>query len=151
MFFLDVNILIMSLLNGIASNGFVQLFRYVLVGGVAFVADFGLLYVLTEYVGWHYLWAATLSFLVGLAINYVLSIRWVFYDFAFKSRFWEFVVFAMIGVVGLGLNAFFLYFFTDICELYYLFSKLVSTGLVFMWNFLARKFILFSVIRIKEG
>lgn len=133
----------MSLLRGITSNLLIQLFRYSLVGGVAFVADFGLLYVFTEYCGWYYLLSAGLSFLVGLGVNYALSIRWVFHDFTFRSRLWEFLIFAGIGMAGLGLNVFFLYFFTEVCAFYYLFSKVLATSLVFLWNFFARKEILF--------
>lgn len=133
----------MNLLSGKTSNVFVQLFRYFFVGGVAFVADFGMLYVLTEYAGWHYLLSAAISFTVGLAVNYGLSIVWVFDSNVVKNRYLEFVFFALIGCVGLLLNAFFLYFFTEVCGFYYLYSKLVATVLVFFWNFGARRFILF--------
>lgn len=46
-----------------------QFSRYVVVGGIAFSADIGVLYILTEYFGWHYLVAATGSFLVGLGVK----------------------------------------------------------------------------------
>ena len=56
----------------------VQLLRYTFVGGVAFVCDFGALYALTEFAGLHYLISASLSFLLGLGVNYALSVLWVF-------------------------------------------------------------------------
>lgn len=122
----------------------VQLFRYVFVGGTAFVADFGSLYLLTEYAGLHYLASATIAFVIGLAVNYFLSTLWVFQARNVRNPYMEFLFFALIGVVGLGLNALIMYVFTDLLAVHYLLSKIISTVLVFLWNFLARKYLLFN-------
>ncbi len=121
----------------------VQLFRYTFVGGVAFLCDFGALYALTEFGGLHYLVSASLSFLLGLSVNYALSVLWVFKRHSLRSRWVEFGVFAAVGVVGLGLNALFMWLFTEVAGFHYLFSKIGSTVLVFLWNFAARKISLF--------
>lgn len=122
----------------------IQLFRYGFVGGFAFIVDYGTLYVLTEFFGVHYLLSATIAFLFGLVVNYLLSIAWVFDSHKSESRWTEFMVFAIIGIVGLGLNALIMYLFTDVICIHYLVSKLVSTVMVFFWNFFARKIILFK-------
>ena len=46
---------------GASDNPLIQFVRYFFVGGFAFIIDFGLLYILTEYAGLHYLLSATLS------------------------------------------------------------------------------------------
>lgn len=125
-------------------NTLIQLFRYVFVGGTAFLVDFGSLFLLTEYAGLHYLLSATIAFIFGLAVNYFISTLWVFRKGKVKNRYVEFLFFALIGVVGLGLNALIMYVFTDLLSIYYLLSKIISTFLVFMWNFLARKYLLFN-------
>jgi len=132
-----------NLLRGSTDSTLVQLFRYTFVGGAAFVFDFSFLYILTEFMGLHYLLSASLSFLLGLTVNYVLSILWVFSSHALRSRWAEFAVFAVVGIVGLGLNALFMWLFTEVAGLHYLLSKIVSTILVFLWNFFARKVSLF--------
>ena len=132
-----------DLLRGSTDSTLVQLFRYTFVGGVAFVFDFGFLYILTEFVGLHYLLSASLSFLLGLTVNYVLSVLWVFSRHALRSRWVEFGIFATVGLIGLALNALFMWLFTDVAGLYYLLSKVGSTILVFLWNFFARKVSLF--------
>ena len=124
-------------------NGWIQLFRYTFVGGVAFLADFGLLAGLTELAGLNYLLSAALSFIVGLTVNYLLSVQWVFASRKLADRRAEFLLFALIGVVGLGLNELFLWLFTEFVGWYYLVSKIVATVIVFFWNFLARRIILF--------
>jgi len=124
-------------------NTFVQLFRYTFVGGTAFIVDFGLLFVLTDLVNIHYLISAAISFLLGLATNYWLSIIWVFNRRILTNKSLEFGIFAFIGIIGLGFNELFIWFFTEYVHFHYLLSKIVSTVFVFLWNFIVRKFILF--------
>ncbi len=125
-------------------NTVVQLFRYTFVGGVAFIFDFGSLFILTEYIKIYYLVSAAIAFIIGLTINYLLSISWVFSKHSIKSKHFEFFIFAFIGVIGLALNEFFIWFFTDIAKLHYLYSKLISTAFIYLWNFFMRKYILFK-------
>jgi putative flippase GtrA len=122
----------------------VQLLRYGVVGGIAFVVDYGSLWLLTEVLGWHYLLSAAIAFLLGLTCNYLLSTRWVFGESRLKSPWAEFAAFALIGVVGLGLNELIMWVCTDGLQFHYMVSKVVSTGIVFFWNFLARRFLVFK-------
>ncbi len=121
-----------------------QYIRYTLVGGSAFVIDFGLLYLLVEFFGIQYLLAATVSFLVGSAYNYALSVRFIFPTRVFENRQLEFVIFVGIGVSGLVLNAGVIYVCTAFAGLHYLLSKAIAGVGVFSWNFIARRFMLFS-------
>lgn len=132
-----------ALLKGPTDNTIVQLFRYLFVGGAAFLIDFGVLFALTEWAGVHYLIAAAVAFLAGLCANYMLSIAWVFSSRRMANRRLEFAVFALIGVVGLGLNELIIWQCTDTLGFHYLVSKMVAAGIVMFWNFFARKLALF--------
>lgn len=124
---------------------FGQFLRYVVVGGVAFVVDFSFLAFLTEVGKINYLISASISFLLGLVCNYVLSVKWVFLDRKFKNKLLEFALFSGIGIVGVVLNEVFIWFLTERAGIYYLYSKIVTAMIVLIWNFLARKFGLFSL------
>ena len=126
------------------NNWMLQLFRYGFVGGVAFVVDYGSLFVLTHYAGVPYLWSAAIAFLLGLVTNYLLSISWVFRRNENLRPWVEFLFFAIIGVIGLVLNELIMYVGTDMLHMHYMLSKLISTGIVFFWNFFARKFLVFT-------
>ena len=121
-----------------------QLIRYGFVGGVAFVADYLTLYLLTDVAGVNYLWSAAIAFIIGLIVNYILSNLIVFTTHRLKKRWVEFMVFAIIGVIGLGLNELIMYCSSDLLGLHYMVSKLISTVIVFFWNFFARKLTLFN-------
>ena len=136
--------LISSMLFSETDNWFAQMFRYAIVGGMSFTVDYGLLYVFTEWFGFHYLLSATISFIAGLVVNYLISIRWVFGKSKLSSRAAEFAVYGIIGVAGLLLNNLLLYIFTDHLHLHYMLSKLIAAAIVLAWNFLGRKIILFK-------
>jgi putative flippase GtrA len=121
----------------------IQLFRYVFVGGVAFVVDFLVLFSLTEYAGLHYLVSAAVAFLFGLMINYGLSRVWVFSQRVIANGYVEFGIFAGIGLIGLALNELLIWIFTEYSGFHYLASKALTAILVLVWNFSARKLVLF--------
>ena len=132
-----------QLLVNRTENSFVQFFRYGLVSGVALLVDFGSLVFFTEVFHLHYLTSATLGFVLGLITNYLLSVLWVF-DKS-KYSFWvEFLTFCLIGVVGLGINNGVMWLLTSSFGVFYVYSKIVATGFTFIWNFTARKLILFN-------
>jgi len=125
-------------------NTVFQLVRYTFVGGFSFVVDFAVLYLFTHFLFIHYLVSAGLGFLMGLVVNYFLSIYWVFHCRTEQSRWREFVWFALIGLVGLGMNELFIWIFTEKAGVHYLASKLITTAFVYFWNFFARKYLLFN-------
>jgi len=122
----------------------IQLFKYFFVGGIAYTVDFGSLFILTDLVKIHYLISAAIAFTLGLITNYSLSIIWVFSKRTVANKRLEFILFSIIGLVGLGLNEVIIWFFTEWVHFHYLISKVFSTVVVFFWNFFARKKILFS-------
>jgi len=132
-----------TLLKQQSERTIIQLFRYFFVGGAAFIVDFGSLFVLTDFFGVYYLISAAIAFILGLIVNYGLSISWVFNNRTLENSTLEFGVFSLIGIVGLGLNEIFIWFFTAEIGFYYLISKMISAVIVLFWNFFARKFVLF--------
>jgi putative flippase GtrA len=136
--------LLKRLLTGKADDTIKQLFRYGIVGGVAFIADFGTLFLFKEYAHVNYLVAAAMSFCIGLMVNYLLSIKWVFNQGKIENKFIEFTVFTIIGLIGLALNELMIWLLTEKLLMHYLLSKIITAFFVYFWNFFARKIILFS-------
>jgi putative flippase GtrA len=133
------------LVKGAAGSTLVQLFRYGIVGGLAFAVDFAALALLVQVTRFHYLASAALAFLLGLVTNYAVSVLWVFDKRTVKSPLLEFAIFALLGVLGLGLTEVVLYALTGLLGVHVLLSKAVATAATFAWNFASRKVILFSL------
>lgn len=120
-------------------NIYLQFFRYIFVGGTAFVVDFFFLYFFSDICGIYYLISAVLSFIISVLVNYIMSTKWAFNQENIENKVLEFNLFILISTIGLGFTEILLYFFTDIVGLYYLISKIISAIIVLFWNFIARR------------
>ena len=124
-----------------------QLARYSLVGGFAFIVDFGLFALCLYTFGWHYLLANLMGLTAGLTLNYALSIRWVFSDCKRrleKRKLAEFSVFAVVGIIGVGINELLMLLLIDFFCVHKMASKIIAAIIVLLWNFCGRKLILFK-------
>ena len=139
-----------KLFVGDTENTFIQFFRYLFVGGLATVVDWGVSYLLFRFVfSENYAIAAnSISFVAGLAVNYLISTFWIFKNSAVESKLKEFLGFAAIGLVGLfmtmGITWLFELWLADKTSAFQILAKIVSTGAAFFWNFFARKILLFT-------
>lgn len=125
------------------TNIFIQFFRYIFVGGFAFLADAFTLWLCEKWM--NYMIAAAIAFVVGLAVNYALSIWFVFSESSkVKNKVKEFVVYGIIGLIGLLITEGIMYLFTDVFGLYFLISKIIAAAIVLVWNFTARKVVLYN-------
>jgi len=119
--------------------------KYLIVALISFTVDISVLYLSVSYVGFHYMLAAAIAFSMGLIVNYLLSINWVFQDRTYDSKKIEFILFTSIGLIGLVLNEIVMWVLTEKFILFYMYSKFISAGIVFMWNYLLRKKLLFTI------
>jgi putative flippase GtrA len=120
-----------------------ELVRYAVAGGLASLVDVGVLVVLTSSLGVYYLHAAALAFSAGLLTSYGLSIAWVFQARIWQHPWMEFGLFTLIGGIGLLGCGVCMWVLTEYAHLHYLYAKLGSALVVFGWNFVAKKWLLF--------
>lgn len=116
-----------------------QFSRYFLVAGLGYLVDLGTLFVLHDFFGVHYLLAAALGFIFGLAITYIMSSIFVFGESKLSSKTAEIGLFAIIGIGGLGILAVLMWVLVDLLAVNYLIAKILVTVVVYMWNFFARR------------
>jgi len=117
--------------------------KYAAASAVALLVDVGLLWILTRYAGWHYLLAATCSFLAGAGVAYALSVRFVFSAHRLHSRKLEFLWFVALGLVGLCLNALVLFATVSRLGMDLIYAKAVAAACTFLANFALRRQLLF--------
>ena len=117
--------------------------EYVVGGGVAFLITFALTYFLTEKAHFFYLISATIGYLSGFLINFTFQALITFKtkkEFYFQ-RFLKFVLFQIFGLIVYSLS---LAFFTEILNIYYLISLILSSCLTYILNFYLAKNFVFS-------
>lgn len=115
-----------------------QILKFGMVGGIAFIIDYALLYVCTEYLNIYVLYSSIISFSISVIFNYIMSIKWVF-DVNHKQTYKDFTIFIIFSVIGLGINQLIMYLGIERLHIYYMLVKIASTGIVMVYNFITRK------------
>lgn len=122
--------------------------RYVLVGGASFILDTALLElcmrILPEHKAKLFI-AAAVGFTAGLIFNYILSLVFVFKerkDGQGKSAK-DVVIFFAVGVIGLLLTEAGMALGVNVLHFNYLLVKVFVAGAVLIWNYGARKILIF--------
>ncbi len=119
-----------------------EFIKYSFVGGICTLLDFLILYLLTTLGGVHYLISSTISFALGVILNYLLCTFWIFSIHRVKNHPTEFLYYVLISLVGLGINTILMWVFTDTLGLWFMLSKLIAAGITLFYNFFARKLLL---------
>lgn len=121
---------------------FTQICKFGVVGVICFCMDYALMTILTELFEVFYLLSAGISFVVSVAVNYLLSMRYVFHGREDRRRLWEVVLFVVLSVLGLGLNQLTMWIAVELFHIYYGLAKVAATALVMIYNFISRKLVL---------
>lgn len=120
----------------------IQIFKFGIVGGIAFVIDYVSLIVCKEVFHLNTLLAAAIAFTISVIYNYIASVKWVFDVNKEKDEKTNFIIFIVLSIVGLIITEIIMWFGTDVLKISYLIIKIVATAIVMVFNFITRKMFL---------
>ncbi len=135
--------LLIPLSKRVSNESVHQIGRYILVGILSVIMEFGILIFLVEYQQWPYLQANIIAFVITNIFNYLLSRHWVFAP-GVRGRISEFLIFMTFVSIALGINQFFLWLFVESFNVNYKIAKSIAIGMTIIWNFLTRKHLIFK-------
>ena len=124
------------------SKLFQQIFKFGIVGGIAFIIDYGIMIISKELLGFSILLSAGLGFTISVIFNYIASIKWVFDVNKEKDEKKNFILFMIFSVIGLILTELIMFVGTNIINISYLIVKIAATAIVMVFNFITRKLFL---------
>ena len=135
-------------------GGILEAARFVITGGVWFAVEFVFLVLFRDGFGLDTLVATPLAFLISVALNYLLCVKWVFHA-AGKNRHGAQAGFLLTSVIGLflneGLMLLFRVLFGEDAVVFTVFSftvtmymvnKTLATLIVMVWNYFTKRMIL---------
>lgn len=117
--------------------------KFCVVGVTGTIIDFGLTWICKEKLKIHKFVANAIGFVVAATSNYILNRVWT-WGSTNEQVGVEYVKFFGVSLIGLGLNTLILYLLHEKMKLNFWFSKVVATGVVMVWNFLANHYFTFA-------
>lgn len=131
------------MINKILENKlFKQIFKFGIVGGLAFAIDYSIMVLCKEIFKLDVLLAAGLGFTISVIFNYIASVKWVFDVNKNNSKAKQFITFIIFSIIGLILTEIIMYMGTDKMHISYLIVKVAATLIVMVFNFITRKLFL---------
>ncbi|SCJ48329.1 GtrA-like protein [uncultured Clostridium sp.] len=115
-----------------------EIFRFAITGGLSFIVDYGTMVAMVELFAFDYLWATGISFTLSVIVNYLLCVVWVF-DGVDRSNKKSMAIFLLTSIIGLGLNQLFMWILVDCASIHYMLSKIITTLLVMIWNYITKR------------
>lgn len=137
---------------GIREKEAERFFKFLVVGTVGFLVDFGTLTFLVEVLGFIPVVANTFSFSAAVVSNFTLNRYWTYPDSRSKRRRIQLLQFGVVSVIGLIINNGILLLLQHPFDLLldavrapealsgYIPAKIVGTVVVLFWNFFINRY-----------
>ena len=129
-----------------------RFFKFLIVGTIGFIVDFGMLTILVEVFGLMPVIANTFSFSAAVLSNFTFNRYWTYPDSRSKRRRVQLTQFAVVSVIGLLINNTILVLtqgpFESLLRMVhapetirgYIPAKIVATIVVLFWNFFVNRY-----------
>ena len=128
-------------------NTLLQLLLYLVVGGLATLVEWGTFFVLNAPLSLHYAAATALAFIASTFANWLFG-RLILFRDTQKSKAAtakELLKIYAVSVAGLVMNLAIMFVAVEECAISEMPAKILATGIVFAWNFLVRKLVIYKV------
>ncbi len=117
--------------------------KYFVVGLSSTIIDFAILFILTDFFNLYYIASATIAFIIAAFFNYFFNRTWTFRSNGKRRK--QLPVFFIIATLGILLNNNILYFCVEQLGWWYIYGKIIATGIVTSWNFFGNKYLTFKI------
>ena len=117
----------------------IQIFKFIVVGGIATIIDWIIYFVLYHFLKVPPLIANIISFSVSVVYNYWASCKYVFNVTKDKSKLRLFVEFIIFALIGLGINELIIFGLYNKAGWNAMLVKVLATIIVMTFNFITRK------------
>ena len=120
-----------------------QFVLYLVVGGIATVVEWILFYILNGVGHIHYMGSTAIAFIVSTFANWMCGRILLFQKT--KNIWKELLEIYVTSIAGLFMNLLIMWLAVETFGIHEMISKMAATGIVFMWNFLVRKFVIYKM------
>lgn len=137
-------------MKSLSKDNIKQFISYFFVGGVAAIVEWVMFFVFANVLNVHYFVSTVIAFVFSTTANWILGRITTFKDnTSYKDKkAKEAVLIFAVSAIGLVFNLILMYLFVTVFgfngKIGSTCSKIAATGIVFIWNFLIRKMVIYK-------
>lgn len=114
---------------------------YFCVGGMAAIVEWVTFYLFNLFT--NYIVSTIIAFILATTANYILGKMMTFKNYEHKRK--DIISVFVVSGIGLLLNVLFMHILIEIIKMSKeLIAKIISTGLVFIWNYISRRMFVYK-------
>lgn len=122
----------------------IQFFLYLIVGGLATIVEWAVFYVLNSFLLIHYALSTAIAFILSTFANCFFG-RLILFHESKQNIAKELVKIYAVSIIGLLMNIAIMFVAVEKIGIQEILSKIIATGIVFIWNFLIRKLLIYKI------
>ena len=137
-------------MKSLSKDNIKQFISYFFVGGVAAIVEWVMFFVFANVLNVHYFVSTVIAFIFSTTANWILGRITTFkVNTSYKDKkAKEAVLIFVVSAIGLVFNLILMYLFVTVFgfngKIGSTCSKIAATGIVFIWNFLIRKLVIYK-------
>ena len=114
---------------------------YFFVGGMAAIVEWVSFAIFNSFL--NYMIATIIAFIIATTANYFLGKKMTFKNYKQKKK--DIISVFIVSGIGLLLNMLFMHILVEVIKVpYQMISKIIATGLVFIWNYISRRIFIYK-------
>ncbi len=125
-------------------NRFKDRIKFVISGGLATIVNLFFLFIFFSILDIQIIYASSMSWLLAILISFNLQKYWTFRSFSFKKMSSQVILYLLIAILSLILNARWMYLLVEGLNINYLLAQIIVLFVLAILNYIVYKFIIFK-------
>ena len=124
-----------------------RIIRYLIAGGAVTGINLALLYILTDWLDFWYLFSAIIAFIGAFFASFFLHKLWTFRDKSGEQAKQQLAIFLLIALTTLAGNAFLMYVLVDIFRVWYMLAQVIISVLIAFFSYNSFRIFVFKSVK----
>jgi len=120
-----------------------HLFRYLISGGTAAATNVGILFLLVQFAGIHYLSASIMAYLLAIVVSFTLQKFWTFQDRPTHDIRAQFLRYVTVILANLALNTGLMYILVTHFHVWYILAQIMAIAVIAVTGYFGYKYFVF--------
>ena len=121
-------------------------FLYILCGGTATIFDWGCFYIVNSIYNINYLYAITLSFILGSSVSFI-SNKFITFNNRFSNYSFQYLIFLAGAISSLLFTYIQMIFFVNVIKIVPFHARIFITFIMLFYNYYFNKIITFGMMK----